>query len=155
MLDRSQSQTFDQNQVYLGIEGTRCDAVHEAINKFVVYEKFAEMTHKYDIQQFGKLLDEYNTPDELLAIRKFVGMESGLAVQGKEEDVKEAECNEEAVEGEEEKGNLSTDRPIAQESSVNANRQEMLQNNYNYRFHFVQYQPARRYPGLGRQTDIS
>jgi len=24
--------------------------VHEAINKFVVYEKFAEMTHKYDVQ---------------------------------------------------------------------------------------------------------
>jgi tRNA U38,U39,U40 pseudouridine synthase TruA len=33
----------------LGIEGNRCEAVHEAINKFVVYEKFAEMTHKYDV----------------------------------------------------------------------------------------------------------
>lgn len=31
------------------IEGTRCEAVHEAVNKFVVYEKFAEMTHKYDV----------------------------------------------------------------------------------------------------------
>jgi hypothetical protein len=39
----------DSVEVDLGIEGTRCEAVHEAINKFVVYEKFAEMTHKYDV----------------------------------------------------------------------------------------------------------
>lgn len=59
----------------LGIEGNRCEAVHEAINKFVVYEKFAEMTHKYDVQQFGKILDEYNTIDELHAIRKHLELE--------------------------------------------------------------------------------
>lgn len=51
--DRSNKhkQEFDsgeQLEIDLGIEGNRCEAVHEAINKFVVYEKFAEMTHKYD-----------------------------------------------------------------------------------------------------------
>jgi hypothetical protein len=49
--------------------------VHEAINKFVVYEKFAEMTHKYDVQQFTKILDEYNTIDELQAIRRHLDLE--------------------------------------------------------------------------------
>lgn len=43
--------------------------MHEAINKFVVYEKFAEMTHKYDAQQFGKLLEDYDSIEELIAIR--------------------------------------------------------------------------------------
>ena len=77
-LDRSssnQSNTLEQPSVDLGIEGVRCEAVHEAINKFVVYEKFAEMTHKYDVQQFTKILDEYNTIDELQAIRKHLDLE--------------------------------------------------------------------------------
>jgi hypothetical protein len=29
----------------------------------VVYEKYAEMTHKYDVQNFSKLLEDYNTID--------------------------------------------------------------------------------------------
>ena len=77
-LDRSssnQSNTLEQSSVDLGIEGVRCEAVHEAINKFVVYEKFAEMTHKYDVQQFTKILDEYNTIDELQAIRRHLDLE--------------------------------------------------------------------------------
>lgn len=49
--------------------------MHEAINKFVVYEKFAEMTHKYDVQQFSKILDEYNTIDELHSIRCHLELE--------------------------------------------------------------------------------
>ncbi len=33
------------------------------------------MTHKYDVQQFGKILDEYNTVDELHAIRRHLELE--------------------------------------------------------------------------------
>lgn len=50
--------------------------MHEAVNKFVVYEKFAEMTHKYDVQQFGKLLEEYNSVDELSTIRIHLGLDA-------------------------------------------------------------------------------
>jgi hypothetical protein len=64
------SVTDTEKDMTLGVEGTRCDAVHEALNKFVVYEKFAEMTHKYDVGNFSKLLDDYNTPDELSCIRE-------------------------------------------------------------------------------------
>ena len=60
----------------MGIEGNRCEAVHEAINKFVVYEKFAEMTHKYDVQQFGKLLEDYDSVEELAVIRQNLGLET-------------------------------------------------------------------------------
>ena len=52
-LDRSSSIGTQSDSkvcdIEVGIEGARCEAVHEAINKFVVYEKFAEMTHKYDV----------------------------------------------------------------------------------------------------------
>ncbi len=33
------------------------------------------MTHKYDVQQFGKILDEYNTADELKVIRAHLNLE--------------------------------------------------------------------------------
>lgn len=41
-------------------ESERCEAIHSAINKFVVYEMSAEMNNKYDIGNFSKLLEEYN-----------------------------------------------------------------------------------------------
>ena len=40
-------------------EAQRCEAVHSAINKFVVYEMSAEMNNKYDVGNFSKLLDQY------------------------------------------------------------------------------------------------
>lgn len=46
-------------------EHERCEAVHSAINKFVVYEKFAEMNNKYDVNNFSKALEEYKTEDEI------------------------------------------------------------------------------------------
>lgn len=46
-------------------EKERCEAVHSAINKFVVYEKFSEMNNKYDVNNFSKILEEYNNEDEL------------------------------------------------------------------------------------------
>jgi hypothetical protein len=75
---------LDEN-LDLGIEGNRCEAVHEAINKFVVYEKFAEMTHKYDVQHFAKLLEDYNTADELKQIRSTIRLDDQL-IQPKIED---------------------------------------------------------------------
>jgi hypothetical protein len=41
-------------------ESQRCEGIHSAINKFVVYEKFAEMNNKYDVNNFSKILEEYN-----------------------------------------------------------------------------------------------
>jgi predicted phosphohydrolase len=46
-------------------EEDRCEAVHSAINKFVVYEKFSEMNNKYDVNNFSKILDEYKTEEEI------------------------------------------------------------------------------------------
>mmetsp|Transcript_8300 Transcript_8300/g.6190 ORF Transcript_8300/g.6190 Transcript_8300/m.6190 type:complete len:113 (+) Transcript_8300:505-843(+) len=52
----------------LEIEAERCEAIHGAINKFVVYEKFSEMNHKYDVQNFSKLIEEYDTRYEVSQI---------------------------------------------------------------------------------------
>lgn len=95
-----------------GIESARCQAVHEAINKFVVYEKFAEMTHKYDVQNFSKLLDDYNTADELKAIRAYL-------------DIEQQQVAEEGSTG------LAEEAKVASPSPKQAT---------SYRFHFVQYQ---------------
>jgi len=84
--------------------------VHEAINKFVVYEKFAEMTHKYDVQNFSKLLDDYNTADELKSIRAYL-------------DIEQQQVSEEGRTG------------LAEEAKGPSPKQAT-----SYRFHFVQYQ---------------
>jgi hypothetical protein len=52
----------------LQIESERCEAIHGAINKFVVYEKFAEMNNKYDVGNFSKQIDEYNNREEVESI---------------------------------------------------------------------------------------
>ena len=52
-----------------GFERDRCEAVHSAINKFVVYEKLSEMNNKYDINKFSKILEEYKNDEELETIR--------------------------------------------------------------------------------------
>lgn len=49
----------------LEIEGERCEAIHAGINKFVVYEKFSEMNNKYDVNNFSKIIDEYNNIEEV------------------------------------------------------------------------------------------
>lgn len=49
-------------------ESERCEAIHSAINKFVVYEMSAEMNNKYDIGNFSKLLEEYNNEEEMKTI---------------------------------------------------------------------------------------
>ena len=46
-------------------EQGRIEALHSAINKFVVYEKFSEMNNKYDINNFSKLLEDFNPKDEI------------------------------------------------------------------------------------------
>ena len=50
------------------IENERCEAIHSAINKFVVYEMSAEMNNKYDVNNFSKLLEEYNNENEMQTI---------------------------------------------------------------------------------------
>jgi hypothetical protein len=50
-------------------ENDRCEAIHSAINKFVVYEMSAEMNNKYDIGNFSKLLEEYNKENEMSNIK--------------------------------------------------------------------------------------
>ncbi len=45
-------------------EEERCEAVHSAINKFVVYEVSSEMNNKYDANNFSKMLDEYKNEEE-------------------------------------------------------------------------------------------
>lgn len=57
-------------QALLDIEKDRCEAVHSTINKFVVYEKFSEMNNKYDVNNFSKLIDEYNNEDEVNTIKE-------------------------------------------------------------------------------------
>jgi hypothetical protein len=47
------------------LEQVRVEAVHSAINKFVVYEKFSEMNNKYDIGNFSKILDEFKDDKEM------------------------------------------------------------------------------------------
>ena len=56
-----------------GFESDRCESVHSAVNKFVVYEKFAEMNNKYDVNNFSKILEEFKNENEIEAIRKHVG----------------------------------------------------------------------------------
>lgn len=53
-------------------ENERCEAIHSAINKFVVYEMSAEMNNKYDIGNFSKLLDEYNNENEMQTIHAYL-----------------------------------------------------------------------------------
>eukprot|EP00347_Sterkiella_histriomuscorum_P008514 403344811 len=50
-------------------ENERCEAIHSAINKFVVYEMSAEMNNKYDVGNFSKLLEEYNNENEMQTIQ--------------------------------------------------------------------------------------
>ncbi|CDW78919.1 UNKNOWN [Stylonychia lemnae] len=53
-------------------ESERCENVHSAINKFVVYEMSAEMNNKYDVNNFSKLLEEYKNEEELMCIYKYL-----------------------------------------------------------------------------------
>ena len=41
-------------------EVARCEQIHSSINQFVVFEKFAEMNNKYDVNNFSKLIDDFN-----------------------------------------------------------------------------------------------
>ena len=50
-------------------EEARCEQIHSSINQFVVFEKFAEMNNKYDVNNFSKLLDEFNLEKEVQAIQ--------------------------------------------------------------------------------------
>ena len=114
----------DQEEQDFGVEGNRCQAIHEAINKFVVYEKFAEMTHKYDVSNFSKLLDDYNTADELRAIRTHL-------------DIDPVETDDQFVDD-------GVDSPPNQkgeeECKSKAKASSSLKLATSYRFHFVQYQ---------------
>jgi hypothetical protein len=50
------------------MERVRVEAVHSAINKFVVYEKFSEMNNKYDIGKFSTILEEFKEDKEMETI---------------------------------------------------------------------------------------
>jgi len=56
------------------LEWERVEGIHSAINKFVVYEKFAEMNNKYDVQNFSKILDEFTEDSELETICENLGI---------------------------------------------------------------------------------
>ena len=45
-------------------EVARCEQIHSSINQFVVFEKFAEMNNKYDVNNFSKLIDDFNLETE-------------------------------------------------------------------------------------------
>lgn len=38
--------------------------MHSSINQFVVFEKFAEMNNKYDVNNFSKLIDTFDLEKE-------------------------------------------------------------------------------------------
>jgi len=67
-------------------ETQRCEAVHSAINKFVVYEMSAEMNNKYDVGNFSKLLDQYQNDSELSTIYEHLFPEKSTQQQTTEED---------------------------------------------------------------------
>mmetsp|Transcript_3153 Transcript_3153/g.3054 ORF Transcript_3153/g.3054 Transcript_3153/m.3054 type:complete len:357 (+) Transcript_3153:344-1414(+) len=62
----------------LDMEAERCEAIHGSINKFVVYEKFAEMNNKYDVKNFSKLIEEYDNSYEVAAIITHLNLKMGL-----------------------------------------------------------------------------
>ena len=63
-------------------EAQRCEAVHSAINKFVVYEMSAEMNNKYDVGNFSKLLEEYQNEKEIIEIEKHLFPERAMINAG-------------------------------------------------------------------------
>ena len=46
-------------------ENARCEQVHSSVNQFVVFEKFAEMNNKYDVNNFSKLIDTFSKQNEI------------------------------------------------------------------------------------------
>mgnify|MGYP006130265101 CR=1 FL=1 len=46
-------------------EDGRCEQIHASINQFVVFEKFAEMNNKYDVNNFSKLIDTFSKQNEI------------------------------------------------------------------------------------------
>ena len=55
-------------------EVARCEQIHSSINQFVVFEKFAEMNNKYDVNNFSKLIDDFNLDIECEEIQKEVNL---------------------------------------------------------------------------------
>lgn len=62
----------------LEIEAERCEGVHSCVNKFVVYEKFSEMNNKYDVNNFSKIIDEYNNREEVQTIIDHLQIKIGI-----------------------------------------------------------------------------
>ena len=48
----------------MDFEIARCEQIHSSINQFVVFEKFAEMNNKYDVNNFSKLIDDFSLETE-------------------------------------------------------------------------------------------
>lgn len=69
---RQRFQSLEKKMIV--VEKERCEKVHSTINQFVVYEKFAEMNNKYDVNNFSKIIEEYNTEEELKSILQFIGI---------------------------------------------------------------------------------
>jgi len=55
------------------MEKDRVEAVHSAVNKFVVYEKFSEMNNKYDVNNFSKTLEEFSEQAEMEELQATLG----------------------------------------------------------------------------------
>lgn len=58
----------EQKEKLVNVEAERCEQVHSAIGQFVVFEKNAEMTNKYDIKNFADIIDKFNVEDEIKLI---------------------------------------------------------------------------------------
>ena len=72
MLQQFLSKIKDFNSQFMNFEKDRCEQVHSSINQFVVFEKFSEMNHKYDVNNFSKLIDDFNLPEEVKTIQTFI-----------------------------------------------------------------------------------
>ena len=54
----------------ISFEEARCEQIHSSINQFVVFEKFAEMNNKYDVNNFSKLIDDFDLKKEVQTIQE-------------------------------------------------------------------------------------
>lgn len=56
------------------------ELIHQALNSFVVFEMSAEMNNKYDIGNFAKLLEQFNSDTEIQLVNNFIkGTEDTVA----------------------------------------------------------------------------
>jgi hypothetical protein len=62
----------EQKERLVKVEAERCEQVHSTIGQFVVFEKNAEMTNKYDVKNFSDIIDKFSVDDEVKLIQENV-----------------------------------------------------------------------------------